>query len=94
MSGRPDSRSHLRRHDGEAPEFTWPQFRAEVGRSPMSRLPMEADACGVESTTMQQENTNGVSARRVPLLFVLLLMLIPGSQLLIYPILWVLMPSE
>ena len=28
------------------------------------------------------------------LLFVLLLMVIPGSQLLIYPILWILMPSE
>jgi phage shock protein C len=28
------------------------------------------------------------------LLFVLLLMVIPGSQLLIYPILWVLMPAE
>jgi phage shock protein C len=28
------------------------------------------------------------------LLFVLLLMVIPGSQLLVYPILWVLMPSE
>ena len=27
-------------------------------------------------------------------LFVLLLMLIPGSQILIYPILWILMPSE
>ena len=28
------------------------------------------------------------------ILFVLLLMVIPGSQILIYPILWVLMPSE
>ena len=28
------------------------------------------------------------------LLFVLLLLVIPGSQLLIYPILWILMPSE
>ncbi len=28
------------------------------------------------------------------LLFVLLLMVIPGSQLLIYPVLWILMPSE
>lgn len=27
-------------------------------------------------------------------LFVLLLMVIPGSQLLIYPVLWVLMPAE
>ncbi len=28
------------------------------------------------------------------LLFVVLLMVIPGSQILIYPVLWVLMPSE
>ncbi|MDT4911200.1 MAG: phage shock protein [Pseudonocardiales bacterium] len=28
------------------------------------------------------------------LLFVLVLMLIPGSQLLIYPVLWILMPQE
>jgi phage shock protein C len=28
------------------------------------------------------------------LLFVLILMVIPGSQLLIYPVLWILMPSE
>jgi phage shock protein C len=27
-------------------------------------------------------------------LFVLLLMVIPGSQILVYPILWILMPSE
>jgi phage shock protein PspC (stress-responsive transcriptional regulator) len=27
-------------------------------------------------------------------LFVLVLMLIPGSQLIVYPILWILMPSE
>ncbi len=28
------------------------------------------------------------------LLFVLLLMVIPGSQILIYPVLWILMPSQ
>ena len=28
------------------------------------------------------------------LLFVLALMLIPGSQILIYPVLWIVMPSE
>ena len=28
------------------------------------------------------------------LLFVLVLMILPGSQILIYPILWILMPSE
>ncbi len=28
------------------------------------------------------------------LLFVLLLMVLPGSQLIVYPILWILMPNE
>lgn len=28
------------------------------------------------------------------ILFVLLLMVIPGSQILIYPVLWILMPAE
>ncbi len=28
------------------------------------------------------------------LLFVLLLMVVPGSQLLIYPVLWILMPAQ
>ena len=28
------------------------------------------------------------------ILFVLVLMVVPGSQILIYPILWILMPAE
>jgi phage shock protein C len=36
----------------------------------------------------------GVAPWTARLLFVLLLMVIPGSQILIYPILWILMPSE
>ena len=36
----------------------------------------------------------GVGPWTARLLFVLLLMVIPGSQLLVYPILWILMPSE
>lgn len=28
------------------------------------------------------------------LLFVLLLMVLPGSQIIVYPVLWILMPSE
>ena len=28
------------------------------------------------------------------ILFVVILMIIPGSQILVYPILWILMPSE
>ncbi|MGB8384386.1 MAG: PspC domain-containing protein [Dermatophilaceae bacterium] len=36
----------------------------------------------------------GIAAWPARILFLLLLMLLPGSQILIYPILWVLMPSE
>lgn len=35
----------------------------------------------------------GIAPWTARLLFVLLLMVIPGSQILIYPILWILMPS-
>jgi phage shock protein C len=36
----------------------------------------------------------GIAPLPARILFILLLMVIPGSQLLIYPILWILMPSE
>ena len=36
----------------------------------------------------------GIDPWPARLLFVLILMVIPGSQLLIYPVLWILMPSE
>jgi len=36
----------------------------------------------------------GLTPWTTRLLFVLLLMVIPGSQILIYPVLWILMPSE
>jgi phage shock protein C len=36
----------------------------------------------------------GIDPWPARLLFVLLLMIIPGSQFLIYPILWILMPTE
>lgn len=36
----------------------------------------------------------GLGAWGTRLLFVLVLMVIPGSQILVYPILWILMPSE
>ena len=36
----------------------------------------------------------GIAPWPARLLFVLLLMVIPGSQILAYPILWILMPSE
>jgi len=36
----------------------------------------------------------GIDPWPARLLFLLLLMVIPGSQVLVYPILWILMPSE
>jgi phage shock protein C len=36
----------------------------------------------------------GIDPWPARLLFILILMVIPGSQILIYPILWILMPSE
>ena len=36
----------------------------------------------------------GIAPWPARILFVLLLMVIPGSPILIYPILWILMPSE
>ena len=36
----------------------------------------------------------GIDPWPARLLFVLVLMILPGSQILIYPILWILMPSE
>ena len=36
----------------------------------------------------------GLGVWTTRLLFVLVLMVIPGSQILIYPVLWILMPSE
>jgi phage shock protein PspC (stress-responsive transcriptional regulator) len=36
----------------------------------------------------------GIDPWPARLLFILLLMVVPGSQILIYPILWILMPSE
>ncbi len=36
----------------------------------------------------------GIAPWPARLLFILLLLVIPGSQLLAYPILWILMPSE
>ena len=36
----------------------------------------------------------GIDPWPARLLFVLVLLIIPGSQILIYPLLWILMPSE
>lgn len=36
----------------------------------------------------------GIDPWPARLLFVLLLMVVPGSQILVYPVLWILMPSE
>ncbi len=36
----------------------------------------------------------GVSPWMARILFVAILLIVPGSQIIVYPILWILMPSE
>jgi phage shock protein C len=36
----------------------------------------------------------GLSSWTARILFILVLLVVPGSQLIVYPILWILMPSE
>ena len=36
----------------------------------------------------------GITPWTARLLFVLILMVLPGSQILVYPLLWILMPSQ
>lgn len=36
----------------------------------------------------------GLTPWQARILFILILMIIPGSQILVYPVLWILMPSE
>jgi phage shock protein C len=36
----------------------------------------------------------GISPFAARLLFVLALLILPGSQIIVYPVLWILMPSE
>lgn len=36
----------------------------------------------------------GMAPWTARILFILILMVVPGSQIIVYPILWVLMPSE
>ncbi len=36
----------------------------------------------------------GISPWMARILFILILFIIPGSQLIVYPVLWILMPSE
>jgi phage shock protein C len=36
----------------------------------------------------------GINATMMRILFIVTLIVIPGSQIIVYPILWILMPSE
>jgi phage shock protein C len=36
----------------------------------------------------------GMSATMMRILFIVTLIVIPGSQIIVYPLLWILMPSE
>jgi phage shock protein C len=54
--------------------------------------PLEGRVLGGVCTGLGQRF--GIAPWTARILFVLLLMVIPGSQILIYPVLWILMPSE
>jgi phage shock protein C len=66
-------------------------IRASIGRRGLVRPRNERVVAGVCAGLGRRLGLDPWIAR---LLFVLLLMVVPGSQLLVYPILWILMPSE
>jgi phage shock protein C len=66
-------------------------IRAAFGRQGLVRAKDGRVLGGVVSGLGRRFGIDPWPAR---LLFVLVLMLIPGSQLLVYPILWILMPEE
>jgi phage shock protein C len=66
-------------------------IRAAFGREGLVRARDGRVLGGVASGLGRRFGIDPWPAR---LLFVLVLMLIPGSQLLVYPILWILMPEE
>jgi phage shock protein PspC (stress-responsive transcriptional regulator) len=66
-------------------------IRAAFGRQGLVRVKDGRVLGGVASGIGRRFGIEPWPAR---LLFVLVLMLIPGSQLLVYPILWILMPEE
>lgn len=88
-------------HTGVAGEA--PRTRSKEVRPTMNTMQQRLAADGLARPT-QGRVLGGVCAglgRRfgfrpwpARLLFLLLLMVIPGSQLLIYPILWIVMPSD
>ncbi|WP_122817983.1 PspC domain-containing protein [Nocardioides pantholopis] len=66
-------------------------IRASIGRRGLVRPREERVIAGVCSGLGRRLGLSPWVAR---LLFVLVLMVVPGSQILVYPILWILMPSE
>ena len=66
-------------------------IRSDLRRSGLVRPRDERVIAGVCAGLGRRFGIGPWAARA---LFVLILMAIPGSQLIIYPILWILMPSE
>ena len=66
-------------------------IRASFGRRGLHRPRDRKVIAGVCAGLGERFGLGPWTAR---LLFVLLLMVVPGSQLLIYPVLWILMPEE
>ncbi|MQW74891.1 PspC domain-containing protein [Nocardioides sp. dk4132] len=66
-------------------------IRASLARQGLLRPRQDRVVAGVCSGLGRRF---GLSPWVTRLLFVLVLMVVPGSQFLIYPVLWILMPSE
>ena len=66
-------------------------IRASIGRQGLVR-PRDSRVLGGVCAGLGRRF--GLSPWIARLLFVLILMVVPGSQFLIYPVLWILMPDE
>lgn len=66
-------------------------IRATLGRNGLVRPRSERVIAGVCSGLGRRLGLDPTPSRW---LFVIVLLLLPGSQLLVYPILWILMPDE
>lgn len=66
-------------------------IRTSLGRKGLSRPRQGRVVAGVCAGVGRRFGLSPWTSR---LLFVLLLMVLPGSQFLIYPVLWILMPND
>jgi phage shock protein C len=69
-------------------EGTWQSTSVVTAWSDHARVGVIAGVCAGLGRRF------GLSPWTARILFILVLLVIPGSQLIVYPILWILMPSE